>query len=241
MKQKAKWLALLPLFTLLTSCSNEQLDQYPTTVFRPEFYSYRMWVFYGLLMLGSVSLLACLIMRIAGRKTIFKDATVLIVPTILGSLIQFAIGVAFCLIGIFVPTGYAHYIAFFCCWIILCPATTFVRDSTMAFHKATSFFFLAFGAGTLGFLVGFLFIQNGWLAVLYAFSPIYILCRWAEAHKAKRMKEAFGTIFLQLLLNIVSLIFCGWITFVCFPWMVAFVILYILHFLVITFSIIFIH
>jgi hypothetical protein len=84
-------------------------------------------------------------MRVAGRRTIFKDATVLIVPTIVGSLIQFAIGVAFCLIGIFVPTGYAHYIAFFCCWIILCPATTFVRESTMAFHKATSFFFLAFG------------------------------------------------------------------------------------------------
>lgn len=239
MKKKSLF-ALLFLPLALSSCEGFDYSVYPTTVFRPEYYDYRIYVFYGLLALGTLNLIGGIIFRLACDKTVFKKAHIPASASIIAAVIQFLIGVAVCLVGIFVKEGIVHYMALFYSWVILTPLTIWVRQSTGAFHKSLSFWFYYIGVLTVSFVLGFLFFSNPWISVLYAFAPFNILFVWAEGRKEK-FKQAMATMGLQIGLNLFCFVTCGWIVFACYPNQIAFIILYIVHVLVVGFMGIFIH
>ena len=229
----------LPLFllggVLLTGCDYGDILKYPETMFRPEYYSYHMWVFYGLLILGTINLAGGIIFRVVCKDTIFKNAMIPLKQTIVASVFQYVLGLVFCIIGIFADNLVWHYMAFFYCWVILAPATTWVRESTEEFRKATSFWFLFTGITTVSFVLGFLFFQDPWVSILYATGPIHICLLWLGYDRIEDAKDPTATMGGQCFYNVLTLISSGWITFICYPIRVLWYILYVLHVLILIF------
>ena len=235
MKKLKRILPLLVSVFLLTGCDYNDILAYRTTVFRTDFFSFHHWVFYGLIILGSINLIGGIIFRVLCRNTIFKNAMIPLTPTIVASCFQFALGLSFCLLGIFGANMVWHYIAFFYSWVILAPATTWVREATDEFKKSSAFWFLFTGIASVGIALGFLFFQDPWVSILYATAPIHTCLLWLGYNKIEDAKDPGATMAGQCVYNVATFFSCGWLTFICYPIRILWYILYVVHIIILVF------
>ena len=231
LKKKATFLGLLLSAFLLSGCSlQEQIDAYPTTMFKPGFYDNLHWIFIGSIILGTISFVICLLLRILLDQKLFKESELTKTHSIILIVSSYAIGLGVCLLGLFVKNDIWRYISLFNIWGIFFPVTVVVRLSGGTFRTSTAFWFFMLATISVSSVLGFFMFQNIPIVILFALSPIGKVACWVSDLFREEENASSGEIMgMQFIPTTLLSLWSGWICLVFYPMTVLFWILFAAH------------
>ena len=231
LKKKATFLGLLLSAFLLSGCSlQEQIDAYPTTMFKPGFYDNLHWIFIGSIILGTIGFVICLLLRILLDQKFFKESELTKTHSIILIVSSYVIGLGICLLGLFVKNDIWRYISLFNIWGIFFPASVVVRLAGGTFRTSTAFWFLMLAVVSVSAVLGFFMFQNIPIVILFALSPIGKMSFWiSDLYREEANASSGEKMGMQFIPITLLSLWSGWVCLVFYPMTVLFWILFAAH------------